>query len=130
MDINPHPPSADPRISFHTGNAREIERIFDDQWLAAQLRPLLVIDDGDHSRQSVRKILEYFGPRMSAGEYLIIEDGSADDLGIAHKLDGGPLKAIREYLASSGPLFRVDRAYCDFYGRNATGNAEGYLCRI
>ena len=63
-------------------------------------------------------------------EHVSVEDGSADDLGLAHKLDGGPLKAIREYLASPGALFRVDRSYCDFYGRNATGNAEGYLRRV
>jgi cephalosporin hydroxylase len=130
MDIVKRTPPAHPRVELHLGDARKIEAVFSDDWLDRQARPLLVIDDGDHSYTSVLKILDYFGPRMTTGEYVIVEDGSADDLGLSHKLDGGPLRAIREYLSRSTALFAMDRSYCDFYGRNVTGNANGYLRRI
>jgi cephalosporin hydroxylase len=60
---------------------------------------------------------------------LIVEDGIVSELGVAHSFNGGPLRAIREFLKSTSD-FVVDRHWCDFYGRNATWNVNGYLKRI
>ena len=66
---------------------------------------------------------------MRPGEYFVVEDGSAADLGLAHKVNGGPLAAIHDFLGRGAP-FEIDRAYCDFYGRNVTWNVDGYLRRV
>jgi cephalosporin hydroxylase len=128
LDVVPVEISSAPRVEFMTGSARELEAVFPTEWLSKQPRPILVIDDGDHSRESVLAVLRYFGPMMLPGEYIVIEDGSLVDLGMGHKFDGGPVAAIREFLASGAP-FEIDRHYCDFCGRNLTWNVEGYLRR-
>jgi cephalosporin hydroxylase len=129
LDIKPVELPATPRITLHTGNARNLDAVFPADWIAAQPRPLLVIDDGDHSPTSVLCVLEYFANHMRSGEYLVVEDGSVGDLGVAKLLDGGPVVAIHECIARGGP-FEIDRSYCDFYGPNMTWNVDGYLRRV
>ncbi len=128
VDVVPVDLPPAPRIRLLTGNARELGAVFPAHWVGEQPRPLLVIDDGDHTRESVLAVLRHFGPLMRPGEYAVIEDGSAGDLGLAHKINGGPLAAIHEFLADGAP-FEIDRSYCDFYGRNMTWNVDGYLRR-
>ena len=129
IDVVPVDIPSTPKVRFLTGSSRELEAVFPAEWVAQQPRPLLVIDDGDHSRDSVLAALRHFGPLMRSGEYFVVEDGSASDLGLAHKMGGGPVAAIRDFLAGGAP-FEVDRRYCDFYGRNMTWNVDGYLRRI
>jgi cephalosporin hydroxylase len=43
--------------------------------------------------------------------------------------DGGPLRAIHEFLARAGDRYEVDRTLCDYYGTNVTWNVDGYLRR-
>jgi cephalosporin hydroxylase len=129
LDVEPVGLPSSPRARFLTGSAREVGAAFPADWVATQPRPLLVIDDGDHTRESVLAVLRHFGPLMRPGEYLVVEDGSADDFGLSRNLAGGPLAAIHEFLAAGAP-FEVDRRYCDFYGRNLTWNVDGYLRRV
>ena len=42
---------------------------------------------------------------------------------------GGPCKAIREFLPKH-PEFIVERKWCDFFGKNATNNVNGFLKKI
>jgi cephalosporin hydroxylase len=120
------PPS--PRIKLYKGSARDIAEIFPKSWVEAAPRPLLVIDDGNHNYFNIKAVLDHFAPLLRSGEYMVVEDGSAGDLGLWHDLDGGPLRAINEFIASGAP-FEIDRGYCDFYGRNVTWNVNGYLRR-
>ena len=129
LDVIPVDLPPSPHIVLHRGSARELSGIFPADWIAALARPLLVIDDGDHTRESVLASLEHFSSHMRPGEYFVVEDGSAADLGLAHKVNGGPLAAIHEFLGRGVP-FEIDRAYCDFYGRNVTWNVDGYLRRV
>ena len=129
LDIVPVVMPPDPRIVLHTGDALQIDKIFPADWLVTQPRPLLVIDDGDHSHASVLTVLDHFGPQMRSGEYIIVEDGNVNDLGVARDFDGGPHRAIVEFLGRRTP-FEIDRSYCDFYGRNVTWNTDGYLRRV
>ena len=46
------------------------------------------------------------------------------------RYDGGPLRAIRDFLARSGGRFEVDRSLCDYFGHNVTWNVDGYLRRV
>jgi cephalosporin hydroxylase len=50
-------------------------------------------------------------------------------MGIEKNYDGGPLRAIEEFLPQN-PQFEIDRKWCDFYGYNVTFNPNGYLKKI
>jgi cephalosporin hydroxylase len=128
LDLHPVDLPPNPRIRLHVGDARRMAECFPADWITAQPRPLLVIDDGDHTYTSVLLMLEHFGPQLRSGEYIVVEDGIVDDLAMSHKFEGGPRRAIAEFLARGAP-FEIDRSYCDFFGRNVTWNIDGYLRR-
>lgn len=90
---------------------------------------VLVIDDGSHMYESTLGALQKFAPLVSPGSYLIVEDGIITAKKQAYVFHGGPPKAIREFLLSH-PNFAVDRKWCDFFGKNATFNVNGYLKRV
>ena len=66
---------------------------------------------------------------VSKDSYFIIEDGIINKLGLEKEYEGGPLKAIREFLPSHSEYI-VDRKWCDMFGKNATFNVNGYLKKI
>lgn len=129
LDIVPVDLPPAPRVTFMAGDAKEVATIFSGEWLAARARPILVVDDASHRYGDVRRIIAHFGEHLRSGEYLVIEDGNVADLGIDFNYRGGPLRAIDEMLKGGAP-FQVDRHYCDFFGRNATWNVNGYLCHV
>lgn len=90
---------------------------------------ILVIEDGSHQYEDVLATLQKFGPLVSTGSYFIVEDGIVTELGKEKEYNGGPQKAIREYLGTH-PEFITDRHWCDFFGPNATFNVNGYLKKI
>jgi cephalosporin hydroxylase len=73
--------------------------------------------------------LKKFSPLVSIGSYFIVEDGIVSAFGRNKGFHGGPLRAIREFMAIT-KNFEVDRKYCDLFGKNATFNVNGYLKRI
>ena len=95
----------------------------------AGFKKILVIDDASHTYEDVLETLNKFAPLISLGSYFIVEDGIVTTLGRDKALDGGPLRASREFLQSN-PEFEIDRKYCDMFGKNATFNPNGYLKRI
>lgn len=90
---------------------------------------ILVIDDGSHFYEDTKKILEKFKNLVGINSYFIIEDGSLIHVGLENEYNGGPLKAIEEFLPLNDN-FLVDRHWCDFFGKNTTFNTNGYLKRI
>ncbi|MBL7730370.1 MAG: class I SAM-dependent methyltransferase [Chitinophagaceae bacterium] len=100
-----------------------------DTALLANYKTIMVIEDGSHMYEDVAGALQRFAPFVSNGSYFIVEDGIVDDLGVAASYNGGPQKAIREFLAANSN-FITDRKWCDFFGPNATFNVNGYLKRI
>ncbi len=90
---------------------------------------ILVIEDGAHTYEQSIGAIKKFSPIVSVGSYLIIEDGIVDELGMKKKFNGGPVRAIREFLKNNND-FKIDRKWCDFFGKNATFNIDGYLKRI
>ena len=53
-----------------------------------------------------------------------------DDLGMADAYNGGPNRAVAEFLESAPGTFRVMTEYCDMFGVNATYNPNAYLLRL
>ena len=90
---------------------------------------ILVIEDASHMYESTLGVLKKFSSLVSVGSYFIVEDGIISNLGMEKKYNGGPLRAIREFLKSNDK-FVVDRYWCDFFGKNATFSVNGYLKRI
>ncbi len=93
---------------------------------ASSFNKILVIEDGSHRYSDVINAMNKFKDLVSEDSYMIIEDGVLSYLGLERHYNGGPLKAIEEFLPQN-PQFYIDRNWCDFYGYNATFNPNGYL---
>ncbi len=100
-----------------------------DRRLAEGFNKILVIEDSSHTYANTLGVMERFAPLVTPGSYMIVEDGIIDALGISDQYDGGPVRAIREFLAADSG-FELDLGYSDFFGKNATFNTLGYLKRV
>jgi FkbM family methyltransferase len=92
-------------------------------------KKILIIDDASHSYEDVLKTLNKFHSIVSKDSYFIIEDGVVSFNGLENNFNGGPRRAIEEFLQTNDN-FIIDRSLCDFFGTNATFNPDGYLKRI
>ena len=90
---------------------------------------ILVIEDGSHHYEDTLAALKKFAPIVSKGSYFIAEDGIINELGREKEYNGGPQKAIKEFLKINSD-FEIDKKWCDFFGPNATFNVNGYLKKI
>jgi cephalosporin hydroxylase len=96
---------------------------------AEKFKNILVIDDGSHEYYDVNKCLEKFKDIVSVGSYFIVEDGIINEIGLENQYSGGPLKAIAEFI-NKNENYIIDRKWCDFFGKNATFNPNGFLKKI
>jgi len=130
--IDRQPPAgvAHPSVAFLQGDARDLGRTLTSSFLESIDRPLLVIEDSDHLAVTTAAVLEFFQAWLRPGEYICIEDGILTAMRAEDRYDGGPLRAIRDFLARSGGRFEVDRSLCDYFGHNVTWNVDGYLRRV
>lgn len=131
LDIEPpQAPFERSDIRFIQGDANRL----DDSPLVGMLetaqRPLLVIEDSTHQAATTLAVLRFFDRYLRRDEYIVIEDGLVTDLGQAHKYAGGPGAGISQFLATRGADYEIDASYCDHYGRNFTGNPNGYIRRV
>jgi cephalosporin hydroxylase len=107
-------------------------RLFTEGWQnydlkeAVKYSKVIVIEDGSHMYEETLAAMQRFAPLVTVGSYMIIEDGIINMLGKSRNYHGGPLSAIRYFLGSNNN-FEVDREWCDFFGKNATFNVNGYL---
>jgi cephalosporin hydroxylase len=110
-------------------------KLFTEGWenydvkLINEFEKILVIEDSSHTFENTFNVLEKFAPVVSKNSYLIVEDGIINELGGEEIYNGGPLRAIREFL-SINKDFIVDRERCNLFGINATFNVNGYLKKI
>jgi cephalosporin hydroxylase len=113
-----------PRVSFFDGGYDNY-----DISMCLKYKKIIVIEDASHTYEDSLKALFKFAPIVTIGSYYIVEDGIVENLGIEKKYNGGPQKAINEFLATNHN-FIVDRHWCDFFGKNTTFNVNGYLKKI
>lgn len=112
------------RIKFFTQGWEDY-----DLTLTKGFERILIIEDASHSYKDSIGILNKFHEIVSVDSYFIIEDGIINELGLEKQYDGGPLKALREFLPNH-PEYTVDRKWCDMFGKNATFNVNGYLKKM
>ena len=92
-------------------------------------KTILVIEDGSHTYEDTLAALNKFSSFVSNNSYFIAEDGIVNELGREREFNGGPQKAVAEFVKRNRN-FIIDRNWCDFFGPNATFNVNGYLKRI
>lgn len=100
-----------------------------DMSLTAGFSRILIIEDASHEYLNTLLAIQKFAHLVSKDSYLIVEDGIINDLGLKKEYNGGPVKAIEEFLVSN-PDFVIDPKWVDFFGKSATFNTKGYLKRI
>jgi cephalosporin hydroxylase len=120
----PTPKYMPSNVRFLQGDANDIGATLTADLLASFPRPWLVIEDSAHTFVATLAVLEFFANRLNSGEYIVIEDSNASEMGAAD--DGGPAKSIAAFLSRRDD-FEIDARYCDQYGLNVTGNPNGYL---
>lgn len=122
-----------PGVRFYGGDGRRLGATLRPEMMAAFLRPILVIEDADHQPETTLAALRFFDPWLRRGEYIVVEDGNLDDLfdpATAANWNGGPRRAIKEFLADRGDDYGIDQRFCDYYGQNVTWNVNGYLKKV
>lgn len=113
-------------VTFHQGDAHHLENYFSPEFMRSLARPLLVIEDSLHERVTSEAVLKFMDQWLQPGEYIIIEDGIITDMAGPEACDGGPWRAVEDWLTEHDN-YEVDRRYCDWFGTNVTWNVNGFL---
>ena len=85
----------------------------------------MVVLDSDHARDHVLKEMEIYGPLVTAGQYMIVEDGNINGHPAYPDFGPGPWEAIDEFLPRH-PEFEADRSREYLL---VTQNPRGYLLK-
>lgn len=116
-----------PRIVQVTGNSSDSDVVEQVTGLCAGRRTM-VIHDASHRAGQVLEDLAAYGPLVSPGCYLVVEDGVTDVVPkrvLGADPGAGPFRAADAYLRTGAP-FDVD-SRCERF--LATNNPRGYLRR-
>lgn len=116
-------------VTFLHGDVMNLEVTFLLNDLFALRRPWLVVEDSAHTCEACLAALKFFGQHLRSGEWLVMEDGVLEDLGMSERYGGGPNKAIAEFMETHPGIFAVQPSYCDAFGPNATYSPNGWLKR-
>jgi len=129
VDLNP-PQIEHPRVTFLRGDARELDKTLTIDMLQSIERPLMVAEDSNHLASTTAAVLDFFDEWLRVDEYVVVEDGILSAMRAADSYEGGPLRAIHEFLARTNGRYEIDRTLCDYFGPNMTWNVDGWLRRI
>ena len=129
IDIEPPvpPPVMPTNVTLLRGDAGHLAATLTADFLAGLDRPWLVIEDSSHLYADTLAVLRFFDPLLRSGEYIVIEDANMTEMGLDAGFEGGPAQAITEFLKNRNRDYEIEARYCDLYGRNVTGNPNGYL---
>jgi cephalosporin hydroxylase len=130
IDLSPAVEFADPRIEFLAGDTARLEATLTPARLVGLRHPWFVVEDSAHTYDATRAAIGFFADTMSLGDVLVVEDGVLDELGVSEQHQGGPNRALSEFLSANPTAFRVMYEYCDMFGRNATYNPNAYLAKM
>lgn len=119
-----------PRVTFMEGSGRALQEILKPDFLNSLPRPFLVIEDADHFYETTIHVLDFFHPYLREGEYIVVEDGIISDLGENILYNGGPHRALKEFLSTQEGEYEIDGKYCDFFGHNLTWCTNGFLKKL
>lgn len=114
-----------PRIRWLTGDATSpsILRQVDERTRNAEC--VLVVEDSSHEYAQTLDVLRNYGPLVTKGSYLIVEDTICRH-GLEEGPDPGPYEAVHAYLRQNAD-FAIDK---DREPYGITWNPDGYLKRV
>ncbi len=121
---------AHPAVTFMQGDARNLAAVLPPAFMESIERPLLVVEDSSHFSGTTTAVLDFFDGWLRPDEYIVIEDGILTAMRVPDLYDGGPLRAIHEFLSHTNGRYEIDRTLCDYFGTNVTWNVDGYLRRV
>jgi cephalosporin hydroxylase len=128
IDLRPPNPSYAPsNVKFLYGDANNLEATVGSDFFLSLPRPWLIIEDASHDYVTTLKVLRFFDPLLHSGEYMIVEDAAVPEIGQDSWHEGGAGRAIAQFMRCRGSDYEIETRYCDYYGRNVTGNPNGYL---
>ena len=113
------------RITYVTGSSVDDEIVADVRRRAGRAERVMVILDSDHSRDHVLRELELYGPLVTPGCYLVVEDTNVNGHPVLPDHGPGPMEAVTAFLATSDD-FEIDRSREKLL---LTFNPSGYLRR-
>ena len=87
---------------------------------------VLVVLDSDHSCDHVLNELETYGPMVTKGSYMIVEDTNVNGHPVLPNFGAGPMEAVKEFLRHHAE-FAIDEEREKFM---VTQNPSGYLRRL
>ncbi len=87
----------DEKITLLTGSSIDAAVLREVEKRACQYQRVMVVLDSDHSADHVAAEIDAYGPLVSSGGYLVVEDGIYDFAGPG-EFNPGPLSAIRSRL--------------------------------
>jgi len=112
-----------PRITYLTGSSVAPEILRAVRSKIATGDKVLVTLDSCHEARHVLEEMRLYGPIVTSGSYLIVEDGNVNGHPVAPEHGPGPAEAIVQFMATSKD-FVVDRTREKFF---MTFNPSGYL---
>ena len=99
IDINDNPGKpVHPRIEYLTMSSTSDECMRE---LDKRTRPgekVMVVLDSDHSKKHVRRELELYAPRVTQGQYMVVEDSNINGHPVTRSFGPGPMEAIHDFL--------------------------------
>jgi cephalosporin hydroxylase len=118
---------AHPRVTYLIGSSTAPEILNQVRGMAKEASgPVMVILDSDHRQAHVAAELEGYAPLVTAGSYLLVQDGVIDCLPMLAIDRPGPLPAIEQFLAMH-PEFELDDERCRRF--LITHHPKGWLRR-
>jgi cephalosporin hydroxylase len=109
IDVEKYHDLQHPRIDFLLGSSTDPDIVARVREITASIEgPVMVILDGDHSRDHVAVELELYAPLVTPGSFLLSQDGIVDQLGVFRDHRPGPLPANEAFLRQH-PEFELDR---------------------
>jgi cephalosporin hydroxylase len=113
------------RITYLQGSSVDPDVVGRIEQRARRAKRVMVILDSNHSRDHVLQELEAFGPLVTPGCYLVVEDTNVNGHPVLPDHGPGPMEAVESFLARTD-AFEVDRSR---EKRLLTFNPSGYLRR-
>lgn len=130
IDIEPKGTPKHPRVEYLVGSSVD-PRMADYVKFKSEGLKVLVILDSAHNKSHVLKEMELYGPLVTPGQYLIVEDTNLNGHPVPfHATDEeheGPFEAVQEYLKSHSTKWVNDVNRGKF---GVTFNPSGFLKRV
>ncbi len=127
IDIQPQPNlPKHPRITYLSGSSTSPAIVSKVRSMIKPGEKVMAVLDSDHVKPHVLKECDLYGPLVTVGSYLIVEDTNVNRHPVLPNFGPGPMEAVEEFLKSN-TNFAVDESREKF---GFTFNPGGFLRKI